>query len=88
MTYIVVTYAVVSLVTFVAYGIDKRAATRGRRRVPETTVHLLELFGGFLGALAAQRVFRHKTRKARFVTVLWLIALLHAAAWAAWLMRR
>ena len=85
MIYVLFTYAVVSLVTFVTYGLDKRAAKRGDSRVPEARLHLLELCGGWPGALIAQQVFRHKRRKTRFLVVTWGIVLLHAAGWALWL---
>ncbi|MAH66911.1 MAG: hypothetical protein CMJ27_11090 [Phycisphaerae bacterium] len=58
-----------SLVAFVAHGRDKRAARLGRRRTPERTLHLLELIGGWPGALLAMTVFHHKTRKASYFLV-------------------
>lgn len=76
-------YAVMSVVTFAAFAIDKRAAHRGRWRTPERTLHTLELLGGWPGALLAMRLVRHKRRKGRYVAVLWGIIALHAAVWAA-----
>src|SRR2546423_1312045 len=64
-------YLLASLVTFIAYGLDKRAARAGRGRTRERTLHVMELLGGWPGALAAQRVFRHKTRDGRFRVVFW-----------------
>jgi len=60
-------YLPMSLVTALAYWLDKaraRAAGSGatRRRVPERTLHLLELLGGWPGALWAREHVRHKTR--------------------------
>lgn len=76
-------YGLVSLVTFALYGLDKRAARRGAWRTAEAHLHLLELFGGWPGALLAQRLFRHKTRKVSFrvVFVLAIIANLAALGW-------
>ena len=76
-------YAVMSVVTFVAYWVDKRAAVRDRRRVPEARLHLMELLGGWPGALVAQILVRHKSRKLSYQIVFWLIVILHAAAWIA-----
>ncbi len=59
-------YAIVSGVAFIAYGLDKAAANAGRQRTPETTLHFLGLIGGWPGALLAQRVFHHKSRKLAF----------------------
>ena len=64
-----------SLIAFVAHGRDKRAARLGRRRTPERTLHLLELIGGWPGALLAMTIFRHKTRKASYFLVTALIVL-------------
>ena len=78
-------YAILSLVTFVAYALDKRAARRGRPRTPEATLHLLELLGGWPGAFAAQRLIRHKNAKVSYQIVFWLIVATHVAAWVAFL---
>jgi uncharacterized membrane protein YsdA (DUF1294 family) len=76
-------YVVLSVVTFVAYGLDKSAAEKGRWRTPESTLHLLSLAGGWPGALVGQRVFRHKTRKQPFRAIFWatVIANVTALAW-------
>ena len=54
-----------NLLTFLIYGGDKLAARKGWRRVPEATLLLFGALGGWLGALAAQQLFRHKTRSSR-----------------------
>ena len=77
----------VSLLTFFVYGFDKHAAETGRWRTPEKTLHLLALIGGWPGAWCAQRLLRHKVRKARFMTVYWATVLAHIAAVAAWVGR-
>ena len=64
-------YALMSGVAFIAYGLDKSAATAGRQRTPETTLHLFGLLCGWPGALLAQRVFRHKSRKREFQNAFW-----------------
>lgn len=76
-----------SLLTFFVYGFDKHAAETGRWRTQESTLHLLALIGGWPGAWCAQRLFRHKVRKASFMTVYWATALAHIAAVAAWVGR-
>ena len=69
--------AITSLWAFVAYGIDKRRAQTGNRRVRESSLHLLALVGGSPGGFVAQRVFRHKTQKISFQLVFWMVVLLH-----------
>lgn len=66
-----------SVFAFHAYRRDKRRAEAGEWRVPESTLHILSLFGGWPGAFVAQRVFRHKTSKISFQFVFWSIVLLH-----------
>lgn len=74
-------YAVASLLTFVLYWRDKHSALKDRWRTPETTLHFFELAGGWPGALVAQQVFRHKTRKLSYQLAFWLIVVLHQAFW-------
>lgn len=69
--------AVLSLITFLAYGWDKRCATRASRRIPEQSLHFLALLGGWPGALLGQRQFRHKTQKFSFRIVFWLTVILN-----------
>lgn len=64
-------YAFLSAWLFALYAFDKAAARAGRRRTAEATLHLLALAGGWPGALLAQRVLRHKTRKQPFQRVFW-----------------
>ena len=68
---------VMSVVTFVAYGWDKRQAKLDRWRTPEKTLQGLALLGGWPGAILAQRFFRHKTKKVSFQIVFWAIVVLH-----------
>ena len=89
-TYVTLGYAPASIVTLALFGYDKLAARRGRRRIPEATLHLLELLGGWPGALIGQALFRHKSRKTRYRLVLGAIVMLHLTAWLAgwyWLWR-
>jgi uncharacterized membrane protein YsdA (DUF1294 family) len=67
----------VSLFTYLSYRSDKRRAEAGEWRIPEATLHLAELAGGWPGAFLAQRSYRHKTAKLSFQIVFWLIVLLH-----------
>ncbi len=73
-------YAGTSLVAFVAYWMDKSAARQNRWRIPESTLHLWSLLGGWPGALAAQRLLRHKTAKPAFQWVYRATVLFHCAA--------
>ena len=74
-------YGAVSLVAFLLYWHDKRQARTDAWRTPENVLHAVELAGGWPGALLAQQVFRHKTRKVSFQVVFWIIVLLHQVFW-------
>lgn len=73
-------YGAASLVTFVIYAIDKRAAVKGNWRIPEAHLHLLALIGGWPGAMAAQQKLRHKTKKQSFRVVFWITVILNCTA--------
>ena len=78
--------AFASLVTFLAFSADKRAAMEGQRRTPEATLLLLVAMGGAPGGVAAQQILRHKTRKEPFRSLLWSIAAAQLAC-ALWIWR-
>jgi len=63
-------------ITFISYGLDKRAAIKGKRRTRERSLHLMALMGGSPAAFLAQRTFRHKTIKRSFRLMYWLIVAL------------
>lgn len=79
--WVALAYPLVSLFSFCQYWMDKQSAQKGRWRTPENSLHLAELVGGWPGALLAQQVFRHKTRKVSFQLVFWAIVALHQAFW-------
>ena len=74
-------YGIVSVLAFFLYWSDKRKARADSWRTPENVLHAVELAGGWPGALLAQQVFRHKTRKVSFQLVFWLIVLMHQVFW-------
>lgn len=76
-------YAAVSVMTYVHYAWDKRAAIQQRQRVSEKTLHWLALLGGWPGAWCAQQRLRHKTQKIAFRRVFWVTVVLNLACLAA-----
>lgn len=81
LAWIAAVYAAMSVITMLVYVRDKRASRRGGRRTPEATLHLLELFGGWPGALLAQHLIRHKNAKVGYQVIFWLIVGMHTVAW-------
>ena len=51
-----------SIITFIAYGVDKKKATEGKWRTKEKTLLLLSFLGGAFGGYPAMLIFRHKTK--------------------------
>lgn len=72
-------YGLASVVCFIAYALDKRAAIRQLRRTPERTLLLLGLAGGWPGALLAQQWLRHKCSKPSFLAWFWLTVVANLA---------
>jgi len=70
-------YLLASVVAFVAYALDKSAARNNQWRTQESTLHLFALVGGWPGALAAQRLLRHKSKKQSFQIVFWAVVALN-----------
>lgn len=78
-------YGMMSVVSFVMYWRDKRAAGRGRWRISEGSLLTADLLGGWPGGWVARHVFRHKTRKASYRARFYAIVALHLCAWIAML---
>lgn len=73
-------YGALSVVAVAAYRIDKVAARSHRRRISEQTLLALGLFSGWPGALIAQQLFRHKSRKRSFRRAFWCTVVINVAA--------
>ena len=58
--------AIINQVAYFTFKHDKNQAQSAGRRVPENTLLILAVFGGWFGAKLAQHRFRHKTRKQPF----------------------
>ncbi|MGL6313946.1 DUF1294 domain-containing protein [Vibrio sp. WXL103] len=70
-------YLLMSIFTYLMFAWDKQAAQRGNWRTSENTLHMLSLLGGWPGALLAQFVLRHKSKKQPFKFILWCTIILN-----------
>lgn len=84
---IIIGFAVLNIVTFWVYGIDKLKAKKGWWRVSERMLLLLAFLGGSIGAQLAMQRFRHKTQHAKFKYGVPFALLLHLAL-AGWFVHR
>ncbi len=69
-----------TLASVIAHGLyarDKKRAVTGGWRIPENSLHLSELLGGWPGAFLAQRRLRHKCRKIPYQILFWGIVALY-----------
>ena len=58
--------AVINVVTFFMYGVDKWKAKRSKWRIPEATLLLLAVLGGSIGAWLGMKTWHHKTLHKKF----------------------
>lgn len=78
---IIVWVLLMSLITFVVYGIDKHCSKHDKWRIKENTLLLLGLIGGAFGAFLGMKIFHHKTLKKQFrlfvplECVLWIVVI-------------
>lgn len=80
-------YISASILAFFAYAIDKSAAQNNRWRTQESTLHLFGIVGGWPGALLAQKILRHKSKKKDFQTVFWATVIINCFA-LGWLLTK
>ncbi|WP_416191331.1 DUF1294 domain-containing protein [Neisseria sp. CCUG12390] len=79
-------YFVLSIASYFMYKFDKQIAqTRKKKndeyqgRIPEKNLHILDVCGGWPGALVSRAVYRHKTSKASFIRIFWLTVAINIA---------
>ncbi len=76
--YVLIAYAVISVVTFILYGADKAKAKRNAWRIPEKVLLGFSFLGGAVGGILGMLLFRHKTKHWYF----WVVNIL-GLAWQA-----
>ena len=65
----------INVLAFLVYGIDKVKAKQKKWRISETTLLLLAVIGGSIGAWFGMKVWHHKTMHKKFKYGLPLILL-------------
>lgn len=74
---------IISLITFIIFGVDKKRARRHEWRISEKTLFALAIIGGSLGAIIGMIAFHHKTKKWYFKLGMPLIVAVQALGiWA------
>ena len=68
---------IINIIAFLGMFIDKKKAEKDKWRIKESTLLILALAGGSIGAIAGMYVFHHKTQKPRFYIGIPIIIVLH-----------
>ena len=85
MEWVALWIGITSLIAFILYGNDKARAKKKRYRIPEKALLGIAFVGGSLGAMAGMRIFRHKTKKLKFLLGVPLCLILNAlTVWYLW----
>ena len=71
--------AIINTLAFIVYGIDKLKAKKGKWRIPESTLLLLAIIGGSIGAWFGIKVWYHKTLHKKFKYGIPLIVIIQIA---------
>jgi len=64
---------VINITSGILFMYDKLAARKNNRRIPERTLHILELLGGVFANMVLIYSIHHKNRKFRYFWVTWVV---------------
>lgn len=75
----------INALTYWLYVQDKQAALANARRIPENTLHLVAVLGGWPAAYLAQERLRHKTQKQPFRKIYFCTIAIHLVLLLWWI---
>ena len=64
---------VINIFAGILFCADKRRAQNGKRRIPESILHLFELVGGIFTVIFLMFIIRHKNQKMSYKLVSFVI---------------
>ena len=64
---------IINFVSGILFAYDKQTAKKNKRRIPEITLHVLELLGGVFTNFLLMYTLQHKNRKFSYWFWTWLI---------------
>jgi len=73
---IIIYLLIINVLGFLAMGLDKWKAKKGRWRIPEDSLLMFTILGGGIGTITGIYTFRHKTKKLKFTIGMPLILIL------------
>ena len=68
---------IINLLEFFLMGLDKLFAIKKMYRIPEFTLLFISFIGGSLGGIIGMYLFRHKTKKLKFILLFPLFLILN-----------
>lgn len=77
MIYALITW---NVMVFVMYALDKLYAKKDMRRIKESVLIFSAFLLGGVGAITSMLIFRHKTKKLKFIIVIPLCVILNILA--------
>ncbi|HEY5590197.1 MAG TPA: DUF1294 domain-containing protein [Paludibacter sp.] len=72
-------FASINLISGIVFSIDKNAAKKKHRRIPERTLLFLEIMGGVFAIFLLMYTLHHKNRKFSYYIWTWVVLI----AWVA-----
>lgn len=74
---IITVYAVINILVFLLYGLDKLKAIKDQWRIPKKNLVIAAIFG-VIGAILGMLIFHHKVRKPKFAIGIPVILILES----------
>jgi uncharacterized membrane protein YsdA (DUF1294 family) len=62
-----------NLLSGILFAYDKHAAIKNHLRIPERSLHILEIAGGVFSVILLMYIIHHKNRKFRYYGVTWVV---------------
>lgn len=70
-------YFIMGIISFFMYYQDKIKAQNNEWRIPENTLHAIDVLGGWIGATFAHKLLNHKATKADFRAIFYITIVLN-----------
>lgn len=73
MKFAIIYLIIINILATILFCADKRKAQYGKRRIPESILHLFELVGGVFSIIPLMLIIRHKNHKMSYKLVSFII---------------
>ncbi len=73
MKFAIIYLIIINILAGILFIADKRRATKNKRRIPESILHLFELVGGIFAVIFLMFIIRHKNQKISYKLISFVI---------------